>query len=257
MTILVSVASERLIAMTVDSVETRRFADHHCEYVPVRKSWFFDGVGCVGTWGAREANQVERSLIDEGLSSATHSINDLADLVACYLKDEYRPHEMGLDDVGYHVAGFDRDGNPRLYHIFWGFDRPRPPSQKCRHYKRCDHSPQKGLLSSLYNGRNDLAQPVVKVLIDQLKARRDIGHDINTGEGLAWFADFVARFAGEITPEVGPPFITHLIWPDMVAVVLKNKRFEPLDPNAVSKEICRARGHCKHQASRYALPFPH
>jgi len=42
-----------LIVMTVDSAVTKQFETHR-EYDTGRKAYWFSGVGCVTTWGARD-----------------------------------------------------------------------------------------------------------------------------------------------------------------------------------------------------------
>jgi len=121
MTIAFSGISHRLIVVTVDSAVTLQFCSHR-EYQKGRKVFFYEGVGCVATWGARVRNNIDRYLGQFRISPETHSIEDLRALVKQYLKGEYRPHEEGLDDVGYHVAGFDKKGNPRFYHEVWGWE---------------------------------------------------------------------------------------------------------------------------------------
>jgi hypothetical protein len=60
----------------------------------------------------------------QNISPTTHSIDDLAELVFEYLITKYQPHKERFGDLGYHVAGFDKEQRPRLYHCFWGTDRP-------------------------------------------------------------------------------------------------------------------------------------
>ena len=160
MTIVFSTASPHLIVMTVDSAVTKDFGNTR-EYEIGRKSYFFDGVGCVTTWGARDLNKIGPYLDQIGISPDKHTVIDLADLVFTYLTLQYKPHELDFDDVGYHIAGFDKNGRARLFHVFWGFDRPKPVEQTHREYKRYDHSPDAGEAYFLYNGRNDLAHIMI------------------------------------------------------------------------------------------------
>ncbi len=235
MTIVFSAAARDLIVMTVDSAVTLDFADTR-EYTTGRKSYLFPGVGCITTWGARAGNQIGSYLDRQEVSPDQHSVDDLAILTYRYLTEEYRPHEFNLDDVGYHVAGFDRNGQPRLFHIFWGFDRPRPAEQTRQKYEKYDHSPNLKGTFFLYNGRNDLAHVVVLTLLNQVSRGTPTRFDLATPVGLVRFGDFIARFAGELTPEVGPPFLTYLISPQNQAKRIQNGGFSPI---AVEEVLCK------------------
>jgi hypothetical protein len=222
--------------MTVDSAVVLDFKNSR-EYETGQKAYYFAGVGNVTTWGARDCNNIGGFLDKQEISPATHSIEELADLVEQYLTREYRPSELGLDDVGYHVAGFDRQQKPRLYHIFWGFDRPRPANQTSPKYGKYDHSPPLGKVFYLYNGRNDLADIVVSKLIHEINEGKDIRFDPRTHEGLVRLGDLVVRFAAEVTPEVEPPFFTYLISPLNRAVKIKNDSFHPIKRDAISQKL--------------------
>jgi len=237
MTIVFSCVSEKLIAMTVDSAVIRDFDNGNREYTTGRKAFLFDGVGCVATWGARDANLIGDYLQKQNISSSSHSVIDLADLVETYLTQVYNPEQMGLDDVGYHVAGFDRNAYPRMNHIFWGFDRPRRPEQSKREYKNNDHSPSSGTTQFVYNGRNDLAQTVVETLLQQTRKGHIVSFNFNQPCDLARFGDFVARFAAEVTPEVGPPFVTCLLSASNEATIVRNDKLCPIDQEEISKKL--------------------
>jgi hypothetical protein len=151
MTIVFTAATPYLIVMTADSAITLEFENHR-EYEVGRKSYFYPGIGCIMTWGVRDHNRIGEFLYHQGISQETHTVEDLADLAEEFLKREFRPHELGLDDIGYHVAGFDKMRRPHLWHIFYGFDRPRPEGQTERKYERYEHTPPAGAAHFLYNG---------------------------------------------------------------------------------------------------------
>lgn len=205
MTLALSSASQWLIVMTVDSAITREFGDRR-EYDIQPKSFPFDGIGVVATWGELAGNTIYTHLMRAGVKPGTHTVEDLAELVNEYLRNVYRPDEIGLSDVGYHVAGFDRRKRPRLFHVFWGPDQPPPPGPPSPGYKKYDHSPAMGKIQFLYNGRNDLADLLVRTMLNQAATGRALRYDIQDKVGLIQFSEFTARFAGELTPEVGPPF---------------------------------------------------
>jgi len=236
MTVVFSGVSSDLIVMTVDSAVTLD-SEESREYVTGRKSYLISGVGNVTTWGARDCNRIGEFLDKQNIASSTHSVEELADLVEQYLVREYRPHELNLDDVGYHVAGFNRQREPRLYHIFWGFDRPRPVNQTRREYKKYDHSPSPGEIIYLYNGRNDLAEIVVRTLLDGVKKGTPMRFDPRTHEGLVRLGDLVVRFAAEVTPEVGPPFFTYLISPLNKAITIRNDGICPINLQIISQKL--------------------
>lgn len=236
MTIVFSAAAVNLIVMTVDSAVTLDFADSR-EYTTGRKSYLFPGVGCITTWGSRDGNRIGPFLDRQAISPDHHSVDDLAALTYRYLTEEYQPHELNLDDVGYHVAGFDRDGRARLFHIFWGFDRPRPVEQTHQKYEMYDHSPNREGTLFLYNGRNDLAHVMVFTLLNQINQGAPTHFDLATPAGLVRFGDFVVRFAGELTPEVGPPFLTYLISPHNQATRINNASFSPIGSEEVLSKL--------------------
>ncbi len=237
MTVALTIATNLLIIMAVDSAVTLDFGDHR-EYDTGRKHYYVKGVGCVTTWGELTGNQVARFLDRQALSQETHTIDDLASLVYQYLTQEYRPDEAGLGEVGYHVAGFDRQEQARLYHVFWAFDRPRRPDQESPEYKMCDHSPEPMIIedenqvtvshSLLYNGRSDIVGKIVKMALDEYRSERDARYRFHVGQDLFFFSDLVMRFTSEITPEVGPPFYTYLIAPDQNACQVVQEDYYPI-----------------------------
>lgn len=236
MTMIFSAATDELIAMTVDSAILNEFTDRH-EYERGIKYYPYDGVGCVTTWGERVGNTIGRFLDSQGVSPDKYSIYELCDLVNGFLTKEYRPHDLGSGDVGYHVAGFDQEGLAVLHHIYWGFPRPNP-QQNDRDYRVSYHSPTRDKpIQLLYNGRNDIADTVVNLLIREIEAGKDVNFDVTTPIGLACFGDFVARLAGELTPEVSPPFTTILISPQNRVERITNSSFCPLDREKVSQAI--------------------
>jgi hypothetical protein len=55
-----------------------------------------------------------------------------------------------------------------------------------------------------------------------------VRYDVSTLNGVALFCDLIVRFAAELTPEVGPPFLTCLIFPDNSIQEIRNDTFSPL-----------------------------
>lgn len=225
MTIIISNISRDLIVMTSDSAITTSFSSGGREYSTKCKSFVFQGVGCITTWGETNHNKIGRYLYENKISADKHSIEDLASLTYTYLTEEYRPDHGDLDDVGYHVGGFDKTGKARMFHIFWGFDRPKPKDQTKPEYKYYDHSDW----NFVFNGRNDLAFSLVRLLVEQLQAGVDVRYDPSTRQGIVKFCDFVARYSAELTPEVGPPFNTNLIFPNNEILTIQNASFSPIN----------------------------
>jgi hypothetical protein len=237
MTIVFSAILPQLIVMAVDSAVTLDFGNSR-EYRLGRKSYFYPGVGCVTTWGVRDANRIGDYLERLQISPGRHTVEDLADFVYQYLLQDYRPDQLGFDDVGYHVAGFDRQGRARLFHVFWGFDRPKSPEQAERKYEKYDHSPLPTEIQFLYNGRNDLAHVVVQTMLNQLTGGSETRFHLNDSVSIVCFADFVVRFGSELTPEVGPPFLTYLISPRNESAKIRNNQLYPVNRDAVIDELC-------------------
>lgn len=230
MTIVFSAVSPlRFILMSVDSAITLEFTDQEKpEYQEGTKLFLFPRVACVGLWGAMDGNRVYEFLRGRNISPSAHSVVDVANLVNEYLTKEYKPHELGVGEVGYHVAGHDREGRPHLYHIFYAFDRPTPADQTEPRYGCNFHVDPRDELHMLYGGRNDLAHMVVTKLLDEIRKGGDVRYDVRTGVGLARFGDFVVRFGGEMTPQVGPPFRTNIIAPNNRMTEFVNRSFHPL-----------------------------
>jgi hypothetical protein len=241
MTIVFSIIHPLLITLAVDRAVTRVFNEgEFTEYDTGRKAYHYPGVGVVATWGARDGNNIGSFLEQQKIEASTHNVDTLADLVFHYLKEDYCPHERGADDVGYHIAGFDINHRPRLYHILYGFDRPRREEQIEREYKRLDHSPvEPNQLQFLYNGRNDLAEPMIRLFMAQLMQGFATRFNLSKLEDIVLLSDFIIRFSAEITPEVGPPFRTFLIAPDNQISSFTNDELRPVQRDDVSNLIVR------------------
>jgi hypothetical protein len=232
MTVIFSIATSNSIIMSADSTLTIDFGEKR-EYDSCRKAYMVQDIGCVTTWGARDNNFIGRHLESKHDSLIKGSIKDLSYDVYDYLKNEYRPNELGLEDVGFHIGGFDNLGKPKLFHVYWGFERPKSPKQEFQEFSIHDHSPRFNELSFLYNGRNDLAENVINILLNEISIGKESRFNLTTVVDRVCFSDLVMRFASEITPEVGPPFVTYLISKKNEYQILKNERLSPIDTNYV------------------------
>jgi hypothetical protein len=209
MTVVVSIVRPNSAIMANDSAVSLTFSNH-TEYETGPKAWFKDGVGGVTTWGARDGNNYSRFLRELDLDEVSADVETLAGHVHRYLTDDYRPSDAALGDVGFHIGGFTRSGEARLYHSFWN---PRIADQKGSvdaGYVLETHVPGHRGTVFMYNGRHDLAETVINTLFTQLRTwqptriRRSV-------PGYASVAHLALRFATEITPEVGPPFYIHIM----------------------------------------------
>lgn len=248
MTILVSSVSQDLIVMLSDStITTTHVVDeqgnYFNEYETGSKFFTFPGVGCITTWGDHTYNRLGSFLQGQRISANTHSVEDLAALAHRYVVEEYRKDET--DEVGYHIGGFDRGGRPHLYHAFWGFDRPKPEEQTSPTDRFYEHSDW----VFLYNGRNDLAHIVITTLMKQIERGEDTRFDLRTPIGLIGLCDFVARFAAEMTPQVGPPFVIHLVFPDNSIEKIENTSFSPISIQSMAAVLPKL-----HRQKSTALP---
>jgi hypothetical protein len=77
----------------------------------------------------------------------------------------------------------------------------------------------------------------LRSLVNTINRNAPTRFDLRSPDALVRFGDFVARFAGELTPEVGPPFLTHLISPLNETRSLKNDQFSPLDPDQIEEGL--------------------
>ncbi len=233
MTILVSSVSSSIIVMLSDSLVTtthyQEEGDSYNEYETGSKYYVFPGVGCITTWGDRTFNRLGQYLHQQGISPKTHSVRELAELTHKYICDEYSKE----DELGFHIGGFDRAGKPCLFHVFWGFDRPRPPQQT----KPTDHLYDHSDWFFLYNGRNDLANVVITAFKEQIESKQEVRFDLNTPLGRISLCDFIARFASEITPQVGPPFVINLIFPDNSIEKIVNTAYSPISLQSIASVI--------------------
>jgi len=234
MTMIFSGATSCLIVMSVDSVERKDYGDGPAYDNDVRKSYIYEGVGCVTTWGARDGNRIGFFLEEQLISPQNHSVVELARLVEHYLKNEFKPQEIGLHDVGYHIGGFDRDSTPRLFHTFWlasGSQYLQPGESEKYGWQ------DRPIPSLLYNGRSELAHTVVTTLLQQIREGKPVNFDLEDPADLASFGDLIARFAAEITEDVGPPFYTMLISPTNQIFQLPNKEYCPISKDEVVKAL--------------------
>ncbi len=225
MTMVFSAAYNKFIVMANDCAVVKDFTDGHVEYETGRKFFACDGVGCVTMWGARDGNNLIKYLSSVDLSPDRHSVEDLAHFVNRYLVEEYAPHDGNIGDTGFHVGGFSRNGEARLYHVFWNVAGSAAAADNRGTYSLQHHHPLQEL-RFLYNGRNDLVNAVLGALLREVNARKRVQFPF-TPSGMLRFAHFSLRFGAELTPEVAPPFVLHILAPNRK---LTTQRFDGLSP---------------------------
>lgn len=202
MTLVITIGSPAGVVMAADTAVRFDFADVR-EYGSGRKLWHIPNVGFVSTWGARDANNIGQFLRDHWSDPGTRGVEDLARSVNTYLVTEYRPEEMGAQDVGFHIAGLYPDRQPAMFHAY--FNTARDAISR-GHYDFQHIGPRAGT-QFLFNGRNDLAHPLIEALINEAHYGADPQFRGESIAELAHLAHFVLRVATEITPSVGAPYI--------------------------------------------------
>lgn len=222
MTVVFTAVSSDWIIASADSAVTLDFSDRR-EYETGRKFWSIPGVGSLSTWGARDGNVIGRRLAEEWSDPSGRDVSQLADWVHKFLTEEFQPKENGLADVGFHVAGYMPGGSARLFHSY--FEIPAEPARDS-FYDFQDITVPVGTKQFLYNGRNDLAHVLISMLLTELRAGRATRFRLNTAADACFLSHFVLRIAGEITPEVGPPFVLSVQHPSGASVRM---RFDSLD----------------------------
>ena len=177
-------------------------------------------------WRARDGNNLVTHLTSLGLAGNTHTVEDLAFLVNRYLLDDYAPHRHSFADTGFHIGGFSSLGEPRLYHTFWNVPGSAAGEGTKGTYTLQQQHPIPEV-RFLYNGRNDLVNTVLGALINEIRAGKPVKFPFDA-LGMLKFAQFVLRFGAELTPEVSPPFVFHLLTPNRKVVMRSAQGLNPL-----------------------------
>lgn len=225
MTMIFTTVTSDLIVLTVDSALTTSFGEGEPKAYDVGKvkSYVVEGVGVVATWGDHTGNRIRTALETQPIPN---DIDQLIERVSQHLSkwtDEGDPGE-----VGYHVTGFSKDGEPQFAHIYW----PGNPTLPCEH----DHVFTVRLemgggnpIGVYYNGRDDIGSSVVDLLLRELTLRGIAQFNLAAPLDRSCFGDFVVRLASEITPEVGVPITTYLINKNNKIYTARNERLSPID----------------------------
>jgi len=213
MTIVFSGGSEGFLVMANDSAVEKSFSDGHVEYETGGKAYCCDGIGVVTMWGARDGNRLISHLQSLNLKKETHSVEDLAHAVLRYLTEIYAPEAGdGLADTGYHVGGFTPEGKVRLYHIFWNAHGSGNARTNWGAYTKELHHPPPGTVGFLYNGRPDIVSTLIQTLINEINQGKELRFPFNPS-GICRLAHFVLRVGSELTKQVAPTFLVHILSP--------------------------------------------
>jgi hypothetical protein len=165
----------------------------------------------LSTWGARDGNQISRVLDELDPVGKKLRIPDVADAVNRYLKDTYRPHERGSDPVGFHVAGFVGPDVPKVYHAYW--DPNAPETKDSAGYGFEERDPGRDGLFILWNGRGDLVEQVLVAINGERQKKTPMPLKLDSAAGMVQLGHLALRFAREVSFDVGPPFIAHIVTP--------------------------------------------
>jgi hypothetical protein len=237
MTIVFSGGTHSFLVMANDSAIERRFGDGHLEYDTGGKSFCLDGVGVVTMWGARDGNHLITHLHSLDLRPDQHSVEDLAYAVNRYLTETYAPHRGdGVEDTGYHVGGFTPEGQVRLYHIFWNAHRSGDAHAGVGAYTLEFHHPSAGSIGFLYNGRSDIVSSVVRTLINEINQGRELRFPM-TPSGICRLAHFVLRVGAELTKQVSPTFLVHVLSPSKRCVRVEVDPVTPSDDQVFASAL--------------------
>jgi hypothetical protein len=251
LTINLTIRQQDMIVVAADRTVTDDFSYGDGtvgrEYWSRRKLLTIEGVCVVTLWGWMPPAHYRLfpHLLNQNIDPGTHTVDDIADVVFNYLRNEYQPHTrtqyeenrcpVGVDftdHTGYHVCGFTLEQRPKCYNIFWGTDiPPKSPEQppKYESYPRPhEDQPLRGTIEFIYTGRNDLAAGVIRAFLNEIEKGFETRYDIRTTVGKVQLADLVMRFASEITPQVGPPFDIAIITPDNRIQAVTNPGLSPM-----------------------------
>lgn len=207
MTIVFSGGTDKFLVMANDSAVEKWFGDGRLEYDTGRKAFCCDGVGVVTMWGARDGNRLTSHLESLDLNPDSHTVEDLAQAVHRYLTEMYAPHRgEGLEDTGYHVGGFTREGQVRLYHIFWNAHGSGNAISNWGAYTLELRHPPAGTVGFMYNGRPDIVSILIQTLIGEINQGKELRFPF-TPTGICRLSHFVLRVGSELTRQVAPTFL--------------------------------------------------
>jgi hypothetical protein len=226
MTVIISFPHPKMIIMAADSKRkldvTRRDFDlrpleEHVEYDDMTKVFPVPGIGCVTLWGyVNYAEEGFPAYLEKNISHI-QNIEDLRHLVETYLRHDLQADDPG-EEIGFHVGGFTPHGEPRLYHIFYGRDRPSSEGEIPDFHSYPSHD-----RLALYNGRNDFVSPIMNLLTS---LQTQVGISVFNDDSVQRIilADFLTRYISSLTLDVGGEIHTMLIRPDNSIFWVRNEK---------------------------------
>jgi hypothetical protein len=240
MTIVFSGGTDGFLVMANDSAVEKRFDDGRLEYETGGKAYCCDDVGVVTMWGARDGNRLISHLQSLNFRSDSQTVEDLAHAVHRYLTEVYAPHAGdGLEDTGYHVGGFMPDGKVRLFHIFWNAHGSGNARTNWGAYTLELHHPPPGTIGFLYNGRPDIVSSLMQTLITEINQGKELRFPL-TPSGVCRLAHFVLRVGSELTKQVAPTFLVHVLSPSRRCIRVIVDPVTPSDDTVFAKALADA-----------------
>jgi hypothetical protein len=249
MTMIVSCATKDFITITADRAVTESNGSS-ARFVSGTKVGVLPNAGLIAHWGERYLSDIFRWF---HLPPDLADIDEALNLVDAYIKKvAAEQHESPTGEMGFHVAGFDSEGQPHLHHICWSVPLPNAGNgmPTCQNN---DHSPTPEMpIQLLYNGRNDIAQLVIDLLLSEMRNGNSGRFNLKTPNDLVHLGDFIARFASELTKEVGLPLTTYLLAPDNHFEVIHNRVGRALGRKRVDRTVKRLLGQAISSESTHA-----
>lgn len=231
MTLALAIATPRFIVAAEDSALLRDVAGPSGVVVErdrVKKHHRFQRT-FVSAWGELTGNRLALTLA--GLPApALADPSQLAEALRSYLRRDFRPSRSGHGHLGFHVGGLGVGNRPQLFNVSWEPPRTISASQRRGRYGFYNHSPEKRPVL-LFNGRHDIAHTPIRTLLTEMSGKRETRFVLTEIGGAIAFADFVVRFAAEITPDVDPPIQLSAFDSSGRVASLARKHIRPLSRN--------------------------
>jgi hypothetical protein len=240
MTLIVTINHPKAIVMSADSRRTEE--GFTCvgtdEPVPyrtfstIRKIYPIESAGCFSYWGDITRLEVELPKLHHQLDSRPFkNVIELKDWVYYFLHDIVSPDQYDHGPIGFHIGGYDSQGNPQIYHIFWGWQADVTDFENTHaSYHINDHS--KDFI--VFNGVPDYARSIYLFLAEleyqvRIKGIGDYGPVV-----AARFCDYLVRFTSRYDETVGADIVSDIILPSNKQFIAINATKYPLEAGSLS-----------------------